>query len=104
MSALPEDWKTAIWQLGQSEPLISQIWVFGSRAKQTNHAQSDLDLAFFVAGENDGEAFGNWCFEAVGWQAKLALLIPVELHLHPAFSDDEIVMPAVIDHGIKIYP
>ena len=104
MNPLPETWTDAICRLGDSEPLIKEIWVFGSRAKQTNRAKSDLDLAFIVAGRDNDEAFSNWCFEGQAWEARLAEHIPVKLHLQPTFSDDGIVMPAVRDHGVKIYP
>ena len=104
MNPLPETWTDAICRLGHSEALIREIWIFGSRTKQTNHAQSDIDLAFIVDGKDNEEAFGNWCFEREAWQAKLAAHIPVKLHLQPTFSDDGIVMPAVLDHGIRLYP
>lgn len=104
MNPLPETWTAAIWQLGNSEPLIAQIWLFGSRAKRTNRNDSDLDLAFMVTGKTHGEAFANWCFEAETWEARLSAAIPVKLDLRCAFPDDDIVMPAVKSHGIKIYP
>lgn len=104
MNPLPEEWAAAIWQLGDNEPLIIHIWIFGSRAKQTHHADSDLDLAFMVAGKTVAESFANWAFEAESWETTLSEVIPVQLDLQCAFPDDEIVMPAVIEHGIRIYP
>lgn len=97
------DWLDAIraWALG--EPLIEAAYVFGSRVKGTNRDDSDLDVAVFVAGADDGERLGNAIFEKPRWIATLQPQLPVTLHLQCAMDDDVVVMPAVRDHGRLVY-
>lgn len=98
-----QDWVDAISVWAASEPLIEAAYVFGSRVKGTHRADSDLDVAVIVAGSDEGERLGNAICEKPRWIAGLQPRLPVKLHLQCAMDDDEVVMPAVREHGRIIY-
>lgn len=103
MSAIKQEWISAICDFAASEPLIEKIYIFGSRARNEAREDSDLDLGLFLTGQSHGEKMANWFFEKQRWHEILSKQIPVKLDLQCALSDDAVVMPAVLDHGILIY-
>jgi predicted nucleotidyltransferase len=104
MNSIKAEWIVAIVELASDEPLIEAAYVFGSRAKNKARADSDLDLAFIISGQNNDERFANWIFEKQRWQERLERSIAVDIDMECALSDDNVVMPAVLHHGIQIYP
>ncbi|MBN9546954.1 MAG: nucleotidyltransferase domain-containing protein [Alphaproteobacteria bacterium] len=101
---MPEAWIAIIRSWAATQPLILAVYVFGSRAKGHHCEDSDLDLALFLEGEDQGEMYGNWIGLAGQWRTQLTLALPVTVDLQ--FCDpemDDIVWPAVQDHGVTLY-
>lgn len=101
---LPSGWRdlAASWASGKDR--IHELHLFGSRAKGDFLDESDLDLAYVLTGSDPGEVLAYSMFEGATWEAELhALLSPlVQLHLADPYTD-EIVWPAVSEHGQLIY-
>jgi len=101
---MPEEWIALIRDWAERQPEVLAVWVFGSRAKGHHDEDSDIDLALFLAGNDQGEMYGNWVCCARKWRSQFALLLPVAVDLQ--FCDpemDDIVWPSVLDHGVKLY-
>lgn len=103
IQAIPQTWRATIATWAASEPLIVAAYVFGSRAKGSHHAASDLDIALELAGADPQEQFTNWICEGERWKRDLSQHLPVDLDLNAINEGDETVGPAVSDHGICIY-
>ncbi|MBV2146757.1 nucleotidyltransferase domain-containing protein [Sphingobium sp. AS12] len=103
MMGLSQKCVAAIRDWAESEPLILQAYVFGSRAKGVHRAESDIDLAIKVYGATVGEALANGIFEKGRWLSDLQARLPMTVDLQPMQDDDIVVTPAVIDHGILVF-
>jgi predicted nucleotidyltransferase len=63
---------SAIAQWAGQTPWISEIRLFGSRAKRTARPDSDIDLAVTVTSDERGNpAFGVFCALADQWKRQL---------------------------------
>lgn len=100
---IDQSWVTAIRSWAASEELIEEVYTFGSRVKGTARPDSDLDLAVRVAGADEGERLANAIFLMSRWKALLAAALPVPVDLQRMAPDDEVVWPAVQEHGRLIY-
>ncbi len=60
---------------GQRKPEISEIWIFGSRARRDNCANSDLDIAISLLGDRD-RRFNVWFWQFENWRLELQALLP----------------------------
>jgi predicted nucleotidyltransferase len=103
VAEIPEDWRTRLHAWASREPLVIELFVFGSRVKGTSRPDSDLDVAIRVAGETPGVALANAIFETARWQRALQSLLPVPVDLQSMFDDDQVVAPAVREHGQCVY-
>lgn len=114
IAGIEEEWVEVICRWAKSEPLITTVYLFGSRVKARHGADSDLDVAVVLAGqdddeflivpgEDDNELLGNWITKKAEWVTALQRELPVKLDLQLASHDDVIVMPAIKDHGIVIF-
>jgi hypothetical protein len=107
--ATEQGWLEVVRAWARTVPEVDLVWVFGSRAtgirraKEEQAAIPDLDLAYSLAGSDPGSLLGLAVFEEKGWQARLQRQIPVPVQLQLAAEGDEIVMPAVKEHGVMIY-
>jgi len=84
---------------------VTRAWVFGSRAIGTHNDNSDLDIAVELK-PDDGKILAEWIFGAKRWRAGLQECLgeTVKLDLQLAWKEeDEVVWPAVCDHGIQFY-
>lgn len=64
------------------EPLVREAYIFGSRARQTNRPDSDLDVAVkVVAQPGDGREYACWMFEGEQLTSRLQARLPVKLQL-----------------------
>lgn len=82
---------------------MTAIYLFGSRAKGCAHSGSDIDLAFLTRSDGAETAFTVAFFNRDRWTQELQALLPAPVdlqHAHP--EEDEVVWPAVIDHGVRI--
>lgn len=103
MLGIQPHWSETIETWAREQPLVLAIYAFGSRVKGGYTTESDLDVAIEVAGSDDGEKFGNAIFLIDRWEAELQALLPVRLHLQHMMADDEVVAPAVREHGLLLY-
>ena len=99
---LPQ-WSQAIRSWAETQPLVLEVHAFGSRVKGAYRPDSDLDLAFVIAGEDEGERLGNAICLLPGWHVELQALIPVKVHAQAMFDADEVVAPAVREHGVELF-
>lgn len=58
-AGLRPHWSAAIGEWAGRQPLVIEIYAFGSRVKGGYRPDSDLDLAFVVDGQDDGESLGE---------------------------------------------
>jgi predicted nucleotidyltransferase len=80
----------AAWARG--EPLIRKVIVFGSRLRQTNRSDSDLDLAVSIAAPGADEVLLNWMDHQARWEQELTARLSMTVDLDIA---DPIVAPHV---------
>ena len=95
MSGILPHWSTSIAEWAKRDPLILQVYAFGSRVKGDYHPESDLDLAMDVAGQDEGEKLGNAIFERQRWTEELTGLLPIKPDIQCMMPDDVVVTPAV---------
>jgi predicted nucleotidyltransferase len=55
-------------------PCISEVRLFGSRARGSAHAGSDIDLAVTIIGDHTGDAFSIYMCDCGVWEAELTAL------------------------------
>jgi predicted nucleotidyltransferase len=65
-----------------SKPFVKRAWIFGSRARQQEKADSDLDIAIELdlsaaEGVDESGGIATWMFETGTWPDELAKLIPL---------------------------
>lgn len=96
-------WSGSICVWAARQPLVLEVHAFGSRMKGGYRSDSDLDLAFVVDGQDDGERLGKAICLLSGWQAELQAMLPVRVHAQAMFDDDLVVVPAVREHGMLIF-
>ena len=95
--------RLAIWAQQKAE--ISEVWIFGSRARGAHHDNSDLDVAVSVLGDKD-RRFNIWFWNFGEWKNELQNALPVKIDL--SLLDAEIpekdkVLPAVKREGVRVY-
>lgn len=89
-----------------SFPEVRRVWLFGSRAKNTYQAESDIDIAIEIEVTNpDHETpYAHWICERENMAATLRTKIPLQIDLQ---FYDEIVAPLVFsyvgEHGILLF-
>ncbi len=99
----PSSWRQAVVVWAARTPAIASIYLFGSRAKGTARPDSDVDLAFQTRANGDETPYTVAFFNKDHWRNELEALLPVAVDLQYADPDeDEVVWPAVQDHGIKL--
>ena len=101
----------SLWCAGK--PFVRRAWIFGSRARGTNRADSDIDIALDVIGvlrfEDGYTAFFN---DHLVWQQDIQKLFTLRVHLsHYNESYDRLIdkstpdiRPKVDNEGKLIYP
>lgn len=99
----PTSWREAITAWAERTPLVTSIYLFGSRAKGTALDDSDIDLAFQTRADGAETAYTVAFFNKCRWKEELEAVLPRPVDLQYADPDeDEIVWPAVKDHGIRL--
>jgi predicted nucleotidyltransferase len=104
--AIPNEmphWSSLIVNWAERQPLVLEVHAFGSRVKGGYRPDSDLDLAFVVDGQDEGERLGNAICLLPTWRGELQALLPVTVHAQAMFDDDQVVAPAVRDHGLTVF-
>lgn len=83
---------------------ITEIWLFGSRARGDHRPDSDVDLAFVLRDERDRTAEGESICMRQRWKSALTALLGAPAD--PWWLNDPesvIVAPAVAAHGVKLW-
>lgn len=96
---ISEEDSALIASWAKRHPLIEQVWLYGSRARGTSRADSDIDLAVVM----DFNAWFDWYAQH---KTKPDLHLPHEVDLEwydPAATDSERVGPGVKQDGILLY-
>ena len=88
----------------EKTPSVSRGWVFGSRAKDCAQHNSDLDVALELIPE-DGEVLAEWIEYSKDWKDELNTCTDIRpvVDLQLSQPMDQVVGPAVSDHGILIF-
>ena len=105
MNIDPEDLeKIRDWAKRHSE--ISEIWIYGSRAREDNHPDSDIDLAIVMkpstGDENTLATWMSW-FKRFKESPDLNLKHNVHLEWYEPNAGLERVGPGVQRDGVRIY-
>ena len=88
----------------ESEPLVTHVYLFGSRVKGTYGDHSDLDVAVRCrAASGDTDAFTTGLLERKRWKGELEELLGITVDVRTALEGDEDVRSYIQDHGILIY-
>lgn len=99
----PSEWKDKIVEWANRTPLVTEVYLFGSRAKGCACDDSDIDLAYRTKPSGSDSAFTIAIFNGSAWKAELQALLPRPVDLQYADPDEDIVVwPAVMEHGIRI--
>lgn len=94
----------AIQTWAHNEPYIREVYLFGSRAKDSAQMDSDADIAIVIDVE-DHEIERFFIFSGEHWQKDLSDRTGLKVSLaHLAGPRTPIHTAAVEDHGIKLYP
>jgi hypothetical protein len=91
------------WAMQQ--PLVREVYIFGSRVRGDHGPQSDLDVAVVFTGLDEDEQLAHWLAFAPSWRVELGAKIPIVLDLqyaHPMGTAD-VVWPAIEREGRRIY-
>jgi predicted nucleotidyltransferase len=75
---------------------IKLIYLFGSRADNTQNSQSDIDIA--ILGKSKFDPVVRW-----QWQSKLAIALENDVDLVDLLSASTVMQNQVIHHGMCIY-
>lgn len=99
----PNHWRQAIVTWAAAQPLVAAVYLFGSRAKGAARWDSDIDLAYETHPDGSETPFTVAFFNGEVWQQQLQGLLPVPVDLqYAAPGEDDIVWPAVQEHGVKL--
>ena len=85
-------------------PRIWEVRLFGSRAKGTARADSDVDLALTVKGTTKQDAYTTYFFNVEGWRSALSegLKLTADIHLYDERHSPK-VFGFVVEHGLLIW-
>ncbi len=71
-----------------SKPEIAKLWIFGSRVKGTQRADSDIDIGFLINPIQDATSQINFREITINeWKIELSQLVPWQIHLEPAIQE-----------------
>ena len=79
---VPEKDIAAIIDWASSIPIITRVWIFGSRVKSTSRTDSDLDIAIeHGAAKGDSNAYTTAIAEKGRWKEELQqrVSLPIDL-------------------------
>ena len=101
-SGIKSEWTEAISTWAENRSEVQEVYFYGSRVRGGYRPDSDLDVAVIIEGD-DGLSLATWFFDGRDWADELNSLVDVEVHLEMATESDGTVMPAVRQHGVRIY-
>ncbi|MEL7536987.1 MAG: nucleotidyltransferase domain-containing protein [Pseudomonadota bacterium] len=66
----------------EAQPLIREVYIFGSRARDEHRPDSDIDVAVKVnKAAGDYDEYTTWVFESDRLEETLAALLPLDVDL-----------------------
>lgn len=92
-----------------SKPLVSRVWLFGSRVREEHAPNSDLDIAVeidraAIQGSDYSGGFATWCFEVAAWREELTRAIGLEVDIQYYRKGETPTVQAGLDRSsILIY-
>jgi predicted nucleotidyltransferase len=91
-----------IVEWAKSVPLISRVWLYGSRVRGNARSDSDLDVGVELCAEADEF---SWFDNGAIWKAQLAKVARncPKVHLELIEVGVSTVWPAIEDHGVLVY-
>ena len=97
----------ASWAI--SKPLVSRVWLFGSRVRGEHTLDSDLDIAVeidksAIQGIDYSGGFATWCSMETEWREELTCAIGAKIDLQYYREGETPTIQAGLDHSsILIY-
>lgn len=89
-----------------AHPIITKVWIYGSRARGTHRDDSDLDVAVQVRGDYTiDEQFSVWMSASSELQVSLQSLLPilVQLEWYGNESETEIIHSGIAEGSLLVY-
>ena len=90
---LPPRWRERCVAWAQSNDLVSEIWLFGSRGpKGDAHSESDVDIGLVLMPKGTGAtdwALGNYVALRSKWRADLEAIVQRHVSLVPMVAGNE---------------
>ena len=97
----------ANWSAGK--PLVSRVWVFGSRARGDHRSDSDVDVAIELdlahsEGMDESGGLATWMFDTKGWREEIEALVPYKLDLQQyRGTDTPTIHKALATSSVLVY-
>jgi predicted nucleotidyltransferase len=97
--------KESVKLWARSFQTVRRVWLFGSWAKNTQHSESDIDLAVEIETSVLGSEtdITYWFYESDGICSVLQNQVDRKVHLHHYKKVSVNVYSSVAEHGILIY-
>ena len=97
--------RLATWSA--SKPLVKRAWIFGSRAREEEHAGSDLDIAIELdisaaGGADESGGIATWMFETETWENELSALFPYAIDLEQFMGEKTPIITAALERSSVI--
>lgn len=88
----------------EKEPLVLEVHLFGSFARDEAGPESDVDLAVITAAEGVIAPFGTFSNNRDRWTADLSADLGRTVQIEPLQFATTVVRPAVDRDGIQVWP
>ncbi|MFQ6333583.1 nucleotidyltransferase family protein [Methylophilus sp. 3sh_L] len=86
--SIDQKYITSLHDWAVSKPEIAKLWIFGSRAKGTQRADSDIDIGFLINPIQDSTSQSKFREITMSeWIIELSQLVPWPIHLEPAILE-----------------
>lgn len=96
--------KEIIKKWAESEPLIKEVYIFGSRARNDYRENSDIDIAVKIENRpNDDSPLATWLYEGNNLKNRLSKLLPYELQLEYLDNKTKTVLSGIKESSILVY-
>lgn len=101
--------KTLLSTWAAEKPLVSRLWLFGSRVRGDHRPDSDVDVAIeldmsAVKGVDESGGMATWAFDATPWKPELEGLLSllVDLQRYKA-GETNIIQSGIDKSSLLVY-